>query len=513
MNRKLVDEQKFLEQIEKRAGKLLGLLDYLSHCAHPREALTRPLLGDLFSQALQIEEFLDSYGAGKNCKWCTVRSLTATLKSFSDISYELVHIRHRISNYRLIEGDRDFIAATEKAITFTAATLVDVGREMVSKAKAMNLRIPHPEDIATTYAEETLEGYLPQGCGVRRVETVAETVATLTTEFLNLASGSEGVRAASRAKPEDYHLCLTASLREERLRSLEFQFHNLQSQYDTHVSGTEAERQDRDLAVLRGHASVVFHLLRVATVFAHFYERHVNREPCPVHHQEPSLVKPDALLGALMNYAITFIDQYIGCAVNLCQGMLQRYAEVGEIEAPIPKYRGFHVRPSTLVSKLVLHYGSKVEMRLEDQVYDAGSSLDLFRANEKINAQKRRWLALEIVRLELVPETAEHQDAVAVVRSVVLALAAKGKLILYEQPLELPDRLCPTEGTLLEKVTSETGRLLALGKIDIGTDITALFTGDKRVLADIQLLAKHGYGEDNFGNNIALPEKLAYLRR
>ena len=98
-------------------------------------------------------------------------------------------------------------------------------------------------------------------------------------------------------------------------------------------------------------------------------------------------------------------------------------------------------------------------------------------------------------------------------RNVVLALATKGKLILYEQPLELPDRLCPTEGTLLEKVTSETGRLLALGKIDIGTDITAEFTGDKRVLADIQLLAKHGYGEDNFGNNIALPEELAYLRR
>ncbi len=513
MNAKLVDEQLFLEHIGKRMRKLLGLLDYLSQCTNPREALTRPLLGDLLSQATQIEEFLDSYGAGKNCRWCTIRSLTATLKSFADVSYELIHIQDRLSSYRLLPADRDFVAATEEAIAFTTNTLVDVGREMVSKARTLELPIPVQQDLAEIYAEESLDGHLPHGCGVRRVETVAETVATLATEFLNLASESEGVRAASRAKPEDYHLCLTASLREERLRSLEFQFHNLQSQYDTHVSGTESERQDRDLAVLRGHASVVFHLLRAATVFAHFYERHVNREPCPVRHHDPSPVKPDALLSALMNYTITFIDQYIGCAVNLCQEMLQRYAEVGEIEVAIPKYRGFHVRPSTLVSKLVLHYGSKVQMRLEDQVYDAGSSLDLFRANEKINAQKRRWLALEIVRLELVPETEEDQDAVAVVRSVVLALAAKGKLMLYEQPLELPDRLCPTEGTLLEKVTSETGRLLAMGKIDIGTDITAQFTGDNRVLDDIRLLAKHGYGEDNFGNNIALPNRLAYLRR
>ena len=43
--------------------------------------------------------------------------------------------------------------------------------------------------------------------------------------------------------------------------------------------------------------------------------------------------------------------------------------------------------------------------------------------------------------------------------------------------------------------------------------MTAQFVGDKRVLADIRLLAECGYGEDKFGNNIALPEKLAYLRR
>jgi hypothetical protein len=37
--------------------------------------------------------------------------------------------------------------------------------------------------------------------------------------------------------------------------------------------------------------------------------------------------------------------------------------------------------------------------------------------------------------------------------------------------------------------------------------------GDKRVLSDIQLLAQHGYGEDNYGNNVPLPKQLTYLRR
>ena len=84
---------------------------------------------------------------------------------------------------------------------------------------------------------------------------------------------------------------------------------------------------------------------------------------------------------------------------------------------------------------------------------------------------------------------------------------------MYEQPLELPERICGSEGTLLERVIGETGRLLAMGKIDISVDMNAQFVGDKRVLADIQILAEHGYGEDNFGNNIPLPKQLIYLRR
>ena len=45
------------------------------------------------------------------------------------------------------------------------------------------------------------------------------------------------------------------------------------------------------------------------------------------------------------------------------------------------------------------------------------------------------------------------------------------------------------------------------------TPVTATFRGDRRVLADLELLAANGYGEDAYGNNIALPPELSYLRR
>jgi hypothetical protein len=225
-------------------------------------------------------------------------------------------------------------------------------------------------------------------------------------------------------------------------------------------------------------------------------------------------VEAEALLNVLMKYAVTYISLYITCAENLCHEMLKRYAEVGSIEVPVPPYRGFHVRPSTLISKLVRHYGSEVQMELDGKVYDASSPLELFRANEKINAQKRRWLASEVVRMSLVQEINGHgyktDDAI---RYIVLRLAGSSKLILYEQPLQLPEVPINQEGTLLEKIVDSIAQLLAMGKIDAESNLEATFTGDKRVLLDIKLLAESGYGEDNFGNNIPLPKKLSYLRQ
>ena len=503
----------FQELITKRARTLLGLACYLSQCKSSDKILVRPFLGELFSQSLQLEELLDAYDAGNSCRWCSFRSLTAAIKLFSDVSYELLHIQHSLPAYRLLPIERDFVKATEEALEFTGGVLSRAAEQMVVRASQLGLTVPSRSVREKSYTEELPPGRLPHDCGTRRIETVSETVTLLATAFLNLAAESKDVRAASRAKPEEYASYVLNSISEEKLRSLELRFHNLQSLYDTYVSGTEAEELDTDLPVLRGHISVVFHLLKTATSFAHYYERHVNKELCDSPTRFEPLVKAEELLVVLMNYSVTSISLYIDCAEYLCQRMLKRYAEVDRVEVSVPPYRGFHVRPSTLISKLVLHYGSEVRMQMDEEDYDACSPLELFRANEKINAQKRRWLASEIVHLKLVQEQAGRSDINAIVRSVVLTLAERGKLILYEQPLQLPEEPTGKEGTLLEKVTDEMARLLAMGKIDVDANLTATFIGDKRVLADIKLLAESGYGEDNFGNNIPLPEKLGYLRR
>ncbi len=506
-------DKDFQKLIAKRAMTLLGLAKHISQYQSTKEIMIRPLIGDLLSQSTQLEELLDAYGASSNCQWCAFRSLTAAMKHFSDVCYELLHIRYSLPAYRLLPIEQDFAKATEETLEFTVNVLKQTASQILTKAELLGLPVPSKRLREESYTEELPLGCLPHQCQTRKIEAVAETVTLLTTAFLNLAVDSEDVRAAGRVKPEEFASYVRDSVSEEKLRSIELRFHNLQSLYDTYVSGTEAAQLDTDLPILRGHISVVFHLLRTATLFVHHYERHVNKQPCNSPGRQEPVVKTDALLDVLMRYSVTHINLYIGCAEHLCHEMLNRYAEIGEIEVSVPPYRGFHVRPSTLIAKLILHYGSEVQMELDDEVYDASSPLGLFRANETINAQKRKWLAEEIVRLKLDRKQDNGSDFNAVVREVVLTLAGQSKLILYEQPLQLPEESARKEGTLLEMVVDEMARLLAMGKIDVDTKMTVKFIGDKRVLADIKLLAESGYGEDKFGNNVPLPEKLPYLHR
>jgi hypothetical protein len=508
-----ISDGDFYQLIANRAQRLLGLAKHMESCSSNSKFLTRPFLGELFSQSIQIEELLDAYDAGNNCKWCLFRSLTAAIKLFSDISYELLHIQHAVAAYRLLSIEGDFVNVTRQTLDFTADILRRAAKGLLTRAEEINLPIPTENWSGKSFSEEILPGRLRRDCKACRTETVSEMVTQLATAFLNLASESKDVRAASKAKPEEYISHVEHSITEDHLRVLELHFHNLQSQYDTYVSGTEAEQQDTDLLVLRGHISVVFHLLKTATSFAHYYERHANKQPCEISAMQETLIMPEELLKVLMNYSVIFISLYIDCAENLCRQMLKRYAEVVRIAVPVPPYHGFHVRPATLIAKLALHYGSEVRMQLDDESYDARVPLELFRANEKINAQKRKFLAAEIVRLKLIPQWATGKEFKTIVRDVIGSLAEKGRLILYEQPLQIPDEPSQSGGTLLEKVIDEMAQLLVLGKIDINTELTVTFVGDKRVLEDIKLLAESGYGEDKLGNNIHLPDKLAYLRR
>lgn len=503
-----ISEELFLSLIIKRTKQILLITQYINKYIPNHNQLTRPLLGDLLSEATKLEEFLDAYGAHNNLKWCSLRSFIASFKLFSNVGYNLLHIKYSIPSYHLLPIKNDFVDTTEKTIDFISNIIAQTSASLIRQTK--NLKIPIPEILFDKdfFNEELPSGKLPSNRKKHKVSSAEKTVVYLATAFLNLAEESDIL--LMNTKQCEYKSCIPDPISEERIRDLEEKFHNLQSLYDTYISNTNVESLDKNLPVLRGHISIIFHLLQTATAFIHYYERHMQNNTSKAIKKNNINIDSLELLEVLMTYSIHFSSQYLKKAQGLCYLMLKRYAKKGKIQVDVPRYRGFHVRPSKLISKIVNHYGSEVIMKIEKESYNASMTLDLFRANEKLNATKRCTIADELSKIQ---PSNKKNDLLGEALGIIHTLFKTHKLIIYERNLHLDEIEPLHDETIFQYINRCIKRLLAMGKIDIETRLKALFYGDKRILADIKLLAENGYGEDDFGNNIALPKQLQYLRK
>ncbi|MBA7483394.1 hypothetical protein ES707_18908 [subsurface metagenome] len=518
-----LSDQAFCAYLNRRIGEMMVLAVYVSKNASIKGCFTRPLLADLLSEATKIEELLDAYGVRHNKRWYPLRQAVAPIKLFSRVGYILLHVLHFLPNYRLLPIEEDFPTATEKALVYTCSILIESIKALIREARKLDITVPQSVPPLENFRDNILAGYLSSNRPSQKVASPEETVVYLATASLNLAEQSAFLHAVQSRQVENLADWIPDPISEERLRNLEEMFHNLQSLYDTHISDSNVETLDENLPVLRGHITVIYHLLETATAFTHYCERHLLSFAAERRKSRHNLTDLNELLDVLIHYSVAFASRYITRTRNLCHDMLKRYAIQGRITVPAPRYRGFHVRPSTLVAKIINHYGSEVQMKLAGGTYNAGVTLDLFRANEKINAGKKRWLAAEVHRLGLHPRGKTNGAAatpgrddelmVKLTHSAVQTLFSQNKLVLYERNLPLEEIKPLPDETATEYITRALIQLLTMGKIDVIVDINVAFTGDRRVLEDIQLLADKGYGEDDFGNNLPLPEKLSYLRR
>jgi len=480
----------------------------------PPEEIPRPVIGRLQLEASKCEEMLDAFGAPRNEYWQPFRLAVAVAKAFTRVIYNLFHIYNAAPGYRLLDVEGDFIEATKEARNTLLRSLAKAAAGFMKVAKKMKLT----EDLRPldnyNFRDYVVDGQLEANRKRKIVENPREKAVYLATNLLNLAEESEWLNIYETLTPETYHTSIPEVVSEERMRHISNSFHNLQSLYDTYLSGSDIAEKDDNLPTMRGQITVVFHLLDTAVTLVHFYERHsaknwAKKLKAPISNQE--------LLCVIIEYFVTFADRYIKAGQKLCRDILKSYAVKGEIEVPIPNYRGFHVRPSTLIAKIAIHYGSEVKMSLGSSVYDAALPLELFRANEELNRRKRDAVARYVMEHKLVKNDAgacyDEPLMKKILRVIFLDLLEKQKIMIYDNDFSFED-LAPYENeTLAEFIKRGIALYLAMGKIDIVSGETVNFHGDMRVLEDIRILAEHGYGEDKFGNNIVLPPELSYLKR
>ena len=508
--------------VDRRASDLLLRAAHVRRNGLDWSCYTRLLLRGISWGAAELEELLDAYGAPRNRSWNPFRRHVASAKLFSTVSYGLQHLLLFLPSYRLSPLEHDFAGGTEKALQDVCAILRRCLTALLEEAEALGLTIGTRLARDGDYDDDLPPGRLPPDRQSHKVTSPEQTVANVATAFLNLAEDSAFIHLTQQPREEGHAEWIPDPVNEARLRDLEQRFHSLQSLYDTHISDTNVESLDPDLPMLRGHISVIYHLLEVATALTHYCERHIlSFSPkVPEGLEQPrhdpaaaGVVAHEEVLDVLLGYALAFTSRYVSSARGLCHEMLKRYAIQGHITVPVPRCRGFHVRPSTMIARIVAHYGSELTMALEQETYNAGFTLDLFRANEKINAVKRRLLARAVEGCLAQEPLEASEDPESLVRGVAQRLFSQGKLVLYDRNLTLESFALRGSESLPELVTRALIHLLTMGKIDVDMEIMVSFYGDRRVLEDIKLLADNGYGEDDFGNNLPLPPRLQYLRK
>lgn len=507
-----IDGGTFRDLVSTRSRQLLRIAAGCLPLRPDQFVLTRPLLGQVLAEASQLEELLDSYGARTNSRWYVFRVRIAALKNFSQAGYELLHLAHAARSYNLLEHSHAFVTDTQDAIAYLGGLLLCSLKNWYAEAQALGLHVPAECLCLDGFAEDLPAGMLPRDRTRTHKETAKSRVLSLATQFLHGTERASFLRIISKAKPQDYASLIGDPVSEESLRGLEVRFHNLQSLYDTYVSDSNTETLDVQLPALRGHISAVLHLLRISTIFVHFYERHIrlNRQALFCHEECP--FGHDDFLKVTMGYCLGYSYAFLQMARRICRETLRRYAELDSVEVPVPRFHGFHVRPSTLVAAIVGHYGSDVTMECGGMVYNAGVAMDFFRANEWINRQKRERVYEQFASLPLEAIERESADRRQALREVLIRLAERRAIVIHQHPLPLGDIADRRDIPFDELLRTAIASLLAERRINIETDIMVRFKGDKRVLDDIRLLAENGYGEDDSGNNIDLAPELGYLR-
>jgi hypothetical protein len=469
-------------------------------------------LQEIMKESSRLQELLDKFGAQKNRSWFPVRETVASQKLFSTVLNILHHIKESLPYYHFIGSKGHFEKDLDKTNQLLKDVLTEAAEITIEQLSRMDMT--RPAGVCTNHCEEE-EAFIhfESNRDLRKVKEPERVIVYLATEFLNMAENAEVLSVLhTRAKHAD---ALDDEMSEENLRSVEARFHNLQSAYDTYIFESDTEDIEENLNILRGHITLIYHLLEASTHLAHYYIRHMGKHHRKVHVSFRFPIKQDDLFKALFGFALNYSFDFLEKAKKLCRDLIQEYSEQSSIELPIPIYRGFHVRPSTLIAKIIHHYGSKATMKLGTKNYNPALPLDLFRANEEINALKRRQIAdLLSKRSELQKPLHMSKEGVQKkLQLLFLELARKGDIILYTNNLSFSELGLEQDEPLASLACRFVKLYMSTSKLDVRNQSTVTFSGDSRALADIQELANNGYGEDSWGNNIMLPEALSYLQR
>jgi phosphotransferase system HPr-like phosphotransfer protein len=386
----IISEKEFLRLVNNAAVDTLRISLFLSDEKNAQKFLNKKLFYVISTSARNLEDFLDDHGARNNRNWHTFRELVATSRSFAFIAFLVEHIEKSHFGTREQKVFREYLDKTKTIKRYLKQVLLLVFRLIREEAERLTISFP-PRGLSERYYYDMPSNrILPQNLGEEELKNEKEYIIKISSEALNIVEEFADLRSDRAYSPEELAETIPKIINEEKIRKFELSMHNLESVYDTYVKGTAHEGNDPKLNHLRTHISITLHLLEIARALAHFFERHEKINNILV-----DAVVGNNVLHCTVNWALYYTHQIMQSTKDLSEELLKAYAATDSIELPVPRDLGFHLRPSTLVAKVVNHYGSEVHLVVGNDRFDAKSVLSLTWAGGKIAREKIQKVIFE----------------------------------------------------------------------------------------------------------------------
>jgi len=381
----------FIEKIQFFSHDLFRCCLYISSFTTHQNLFTKMLYSKLTATTKLLEDFLDFHGAKNNKNWYFFRELIATFMHLSIGSYSQKHISNRLVFYGL-ENTSEFEAQGLIALDYLNSSLMKIAPVILEEARRLSIPIPErgyePSDFPNATTCEMLESDVDD----MNKDQQKQHIVKIANEFLSIAGNFDQLGFYEPYDIHEIRAIVPEKVNEVEIRRFEMLVHNLQSSFDTYVMHGGYRLGKRKLTDLRGHFSVVFHLLQMTGRLLHLYERHLHEAGYKntykmVQDRLSSLVDPVLLLDRTINYGLYYACHFLNTGKKLAREILNENIERSAIKVGIPVALGFHSRPSLLVAKIVQYYGGQVELCIGPDRFDASSVLDIQWAGGKIHKE------------------------------------------------------------------------------------------------------------------------------
>lgn len=384
----IISEEEFVPRANDAARSLLAFGAYLVQ--HKNITISKRLYVACVKEATELEDFLDDHGARNNKQWLFFGELIASIRNIASTAYLITHILSRIKFYHL--DPKRTVAFSRDAnniLNFLHTSLHALFTQVMNEAACRGLTIPTASISEDSFQDAIITHMLPQNIDIEDAADMHESIIRVATEFITVSSSCRSVLIEKKVPVSSITSDLVpGTINEETLRNYEAHMHNAQSMYDTYIQKTPIESENELLPRFRGHISITLHLLGIARELSHFFERHELSVRHETSRQKITKIVPKTkVLNGIVNFSLYYFTLFLRDGHVIAEKLLQDFTILETVTVPVPRGLGFHLRPSTLVAKVVNHYGSKVSMLVNDKEFDAGSVIDIMWAGGMIKKE------------------------------------------------------------------------------------------------------------------------------